>query len=256
MTTVKDIYDYIDTLAPFSTQLPFDNAGFLVGDGSKAVERIGFCLDITNEAVEKAADSGVDLIVSHHPVIFNKLGTVKAGSVVFNLIEKGIGAICAHTNYDSCIGGVNDCLFDLLGLSAKQPLYCKEFPDAPALGRVGMLPTPMSIYEFAKMVKLKLNSPDVRYTSNCNRIIEKVAVCGGAGSDLMHEAISLGADALLTSEVKNHEWFEANDLSFAILDAGHFSTESIAIKPLYQRIAERFEVECVLISQNAPYKTI
>ena len=73
MITVKDIYNYIDEVAPFNTQLPYDNAGVLIGDFGKEVKKIGFCLDVTNEIVEKAVESEIDLIVSHHPVIFNKL---------------------------------------------------------------------------------------------------------------------------------------------------------------------------------------
>lgn len=256
MITVKDIYNYIDEVAPFNTQLPYDNAGVLIGDFGKEVKKIGFCLDVTNEIVEKAVESEIDLIVSHHPVIFNKLSNVYSDSVVYSLIKNDIAVISAHTNYDCADGGVNDCLFNILGLTDKLPLYSHEFKDFPALGRIGTLPTSVSIYELAKQVKLALDSPDVRYSANCNNIIERVAVCGGAGSDLISDAIEAGADALITSEVKQHEWLYASHHGFALLDAGHFSTENIAIKPLFEKVAKKFEIDCEIISQCAPYKTV
>ena len=116
MATVREIYQYLDGLAPFSLQMEFDNAGFLVGRGERAVSKILVSLDITEEVAEEAAELGAELIVSHHPVIFRPLKKLEQGSVVWELARAGISAICAHTNLDKARGGVNDCLAAALGL--------------------------------------------------------------------------------------------------------------------------------------------
>ena len=256
MATIKEIYDYINEIAPFNTQLPYDNAGFLIGDINREVANIGFCLDVTNEVICKAIENKAELIITHHPVIFNKLANVKSDSLVYSLIKNNIAVISAHTNYDCADGGVNDCLFDTLELTEKQPLESAEFKDFPPLARVGKLATPMSAYELARHIKLKLNSPDVRYCANGNDIIEKVVICGGAGSDLIFDALNMGVNALITSEIKHHEWLFATEKGIALFDAGHFSTEYIAMDPLCKKIANQFPVVCELFSQTAPYKTV
>ncbi len=114
MATVREIYQYLDGLAPFSLQMEFDNAGFLVGRGERAVSKILVSLDITEEVAEEAAELGAELIVSHHPVIFRPAKSVTDGDpdgrVLLALAEHRIAAICAHTNLDAVAGGVNDAL--------------------------------------------------------------------------------------------------------------------------------------------------
>ena len=102
--TVTEIYKLIDKIAPFNTRYPFDNVGILVGDAAASVKRIAVCLDITRDVVKRAADNECDLIVSHHPVIFDKLSSVTAESIPYLLIKEGITAICAHTNLDCAKG--------------------------------------------------------------------------------------------------------------------------------------------------------
>ena len=114
MATVNEVYQLIDNFAPFETQMDFDNAGFLVGRGYSAVERVLVALDITKVVVEEAVRRGCQLIVSHHPVIFGGVKSVTdetvTGRVLLALAENGLSAICAHTNLDAAEGGVNDCL--------------------------------------------------------------------------------------------------------------------------------------------------
>ena len=120
MATVKQLYDLLDRKAPFRTQMDFDNAGFLVGRGDRTVTRVLVALDITPEVIAEAAEKGCQLILAHHPVIWGKLGQVTdesaTGRKVLALIEKGIAAICAHTNLDAAEGGVNTALAQRLGL--------------------------------------------------------------------------------------------------------------------------------------------
>ena len=121
MATVREIYQYLDGLAPFSLQMDFDNAGFLVGRGDRTVDKVLVSLDITEEVVAEAAQLGCQLIVSHHPVIFFPAKSVTDatpdGRILLSLVEHNIAAVCAHTNLDAVCGGVNDALARKLGLT-------------------------------------------------------------------------------------------------------------------------------------------
>ena len=111
MANVRDIYEFIDQIAPFDTQEGFDNAGFLVGRVQE-VTKVLVALDITGEVVEEASAWGAQLIVAHHPAIFNPVKSVTeetaTGRVLLALAEDRIAAICAHTNLDAALEGVND----------------------------------------------------------------------------------------------------------------------------------------------------
>ncbi len=122
MTTVKDIYEFIDNIAPFKTAMDFDNVGLLVGDINQKINKVLLALDITNKVVEEATEIGANLIISHHPVIFNSLKKLDANDVPYMLAKYNINAICAHTNLDISKFGVNNSLAEALGLESLQPL--------------------------------------------------------------------------------------------------------------------------------------
>ena len=120
MTKIRDLYEYIDSFAPFRSAMSFDNVGLLVGDGEREVTKVLVSLDITRETVAEAAALGAELIVSHHPVIFEPLRTLAPGDVPYELAKVGIAAICAHTNLDlSESFGVNTCLAAAVGIELR-----------------------------------------------------------------------------------------------------------------------------------------
>ncbi len=241
---VSEIFSFIDETAPFSSAMDFDNSGLLVGDPQAEVQKVLVALDCTNSCIEKAHKIGAQLIVSHHPVIFNGIKEVPAQSPVYLLARYEIAAICAHTNLDIADGGVNDCLADKLGLSRVRGLsriICRDKNGGEIiryLGRLGLLPEAMPPVEFARFVKERLNTA-VRFCSG-NRDIKRVAVCGGAGADCLGDAISCGADALVTSEVKHHIFLQAHSSGITLVDAGHLPTEDVVVEPLCRMLQNRF----------------
>ena len=88
MTTVKNVYDFINSIAPFNTAMDFDNVGILVGDENVDVTKTLLCLDVTPRVLREAKSIGVELIISHHPVIFDPLKHISAGDVPALLIKK------------------------------------------------------------------------------------------------------------------------------------------------------------------------
>ena len=237
MSTVTHIYDAIDRLAPFWLTMDFDNTGILVGDRNREVSCALLALDCTPAVVEQAKQLGAQLIVTHHPVIFHPLKRVNEDAVVYQLIRSDIAVISAHTNLDIAQGGVNDALASAIGLRDCRGLELLNEQTGAWLGRIGTLPEPLSPEAFAAHVKACLNAASVKFSA-APRVIRTVALCSGSGADCLDAAISAGADALLTSEVKQHEYLAAAAAGISIFDAGHFDTEDIVIEPLRDYLAK------------------
>lgn len=237
MSTVTHIYDAIDRLAPFWLTMDFDNTGILVGDRNREVSCALLALDCTPAVVEQAKQLGAQLIVTHHPVIFHPLKRVNEDAVVYLLIRSDIAVISAHTNLDIAQGGVNDALASAIGLRDCRGLELLNEQTGAWLGRIGTLPEPLSPEAFAAHIKACLNASSVKFAA-APRVIRTVALCSGSGADCLDAAISAGADALLTSEVKQHEYLAAAAAGISIFDAGHFDTEDIVIEPLRDYLAK------------------
>ncbi len=242
MTTVHDIYRYLDGFAPFRSAMDFDNSGLLSGDGDTPVKKVLLSLDITPDIVREASERSAQLIVSHHPVIFHPLRAIRPGTAPFLLVRYGIAAICAHTNLDLAPGGVNSCLAERLGLGGVHAL--KEYGTtglAEALeGETGKKYTPR---EFAEFVRDSLGCDGLYYVDG-GRGVTRVGLCGGAGSEYLYEAARQGCQAYVTGEAKHHELGDAENLGITLVVAGHFFTENVVILPLLERLAKAFpEVE-------------
>ena len=118
MPKVSDVFAFLNQLAPVEYAMSYDNVGLLVGDGDAHVSRILVALDITDAVICEAVKIGAELIVSHHPVIFEPMKRIVAGDITANhviaLLQNRISAICMHTNLDAARGGVNDMLAGVL----------------------------------------------------------------------------------------------------------------------------------------------
>ncbi len=247
MATVKDIYNYIDSFAPFNSQAEWDNSGLLVGDENAVVNKIMFALDITSDVIEQAKKCDAELIVAHHPAIFKPVSTVLNDSIIYKLIENKISIICAHTNYDKAVDGVNDILCYKIEADV-----IKKIEDT--FLNIASFTETYTAESFANHLKSKLNG-SVRYNSS-KKIISKIAVCSGSGSDYIQLTKELGCDALLTGDASHHSFLDADETGVVLYAAGHFETENIAIKPLLDKIENEFNIECVLAQQNTPIITI
>lgn len=239
MSTVFDLYSAIDQFAPFSLSMDFDNTGILVGDRHQPVSKVLLALDCTIDVVNYAKEIGAQLIITHHPVIFHPIKRVNEDSVVYHLIRSQIAVISAHTNLDIAEGGVNDVLAQAIGLQNISGLELLDPAAQSYLGRIGTLSNPISASKFAALVKESLHARSVKFADAGNKI-QKVALCSGSGADCLASALAAGADALLTSEVKQHEYLNAAAAGISIFDAGHFDTEDIVIETLKEKLAGIF----------------
>lgn len=247
MTNVADIFDYIDGLAPFYTMCEWDNSGLLVGDEKAMVRNVLIALDITPAAVTKAKEENCQLIVSHHPVIFQPIKRLSANSVVYQMASANISAICAHTNLDMAASGVCDVLAQRIGL--------QQIEKLEGMGSYGVLPQPMSPKMFAQSVKQALAADAVSFT-NGKTMVKTVAVCSGAGAEVIYTALEKGFDAAVTGEIKHHQWLDANAAGITVVDAGHYFTERIICSVLQEKLQAQFPDLHITVFDEQPFATV
>ena len=230
--TVKDIYDFLDKIAPFDTAADWDNVGLLIGKSDTQVTTTIVCLDCNQEILNIAKDLNAQLIITHHPVIFDPLKVLDAQSLPWKLAESGISVISAHTNLDKALQGVNHTLCQKLNLDAAPCDY------DPFL-YIGSYSHEFQPKDWVDMVKNALSAPVIRAKFSSN-LVQKVAVCCGSGGDFLGLAHKLGADTLITGDVKHNIFVEAAELNMNIVDAGHFHTENIIVPSLCEMLSNRF----------------
>ncbi len=257
MATVKEIYHIIDDFAPFSTQMSFDNAGFLVGRGEGEVTKILVALDITLPVIAQAKEMGAQLIVAHHPVIFNPVKAVTDdslnGEILLQLVESGIAAICAHTNLDGAQGGVNDALTQPLGL---QNITMLEVDGIDGEGRpygIGRVGEPhcanLTAEDYASYVSKQLQTSGVRYCKGKSPVT-KIAVGGGSCGSMLRQAITAGCDTFVTGDVKHDVFLEASGLGITLIDGGHGATERVVCPVLASYLKEQLPQIVVAVAND------
>ncbi len=228
--SVQQVLELMQSIAPPALAAPWDNVGLLV-DARRPVTAILTSLDITPAVVAEAAAAGCELIVAHHPVIFDALKAVSADDVPARLLQNGISAICMHTNLDAAPGGVNDVLAALLGLGPDAG------PIADGCGRLGTLERPTTAAALAALCAQRLG-PGVRYVEAA-RPVRRLAEVSGAGGGFLAECIEKGADCLVTGEAAHHIALLAKQKGVGLVVAGHWATEHPVAPALAGALAER-----------------
>lgn len=240
---VKEIYDYIDSFAPYGSQFSWDNSGLTAGGFDEEVTGAVVCLDATVAAAKYAEENGCSLIVCHHPSIFSPARAVLTGGAVYEAARRGLTTLSAHTNWDMADGGVNDTLAGILGLENVEKLFAEGEP----MMRMGDIPE-TSPEDFAAVVSKKLGAR-VRRTVGGGKI-KRVAVCGGAGGEYADIAREAGCDCLVTGEAKHHHMLRAVELGLTMVVAGHYETENPSMAVFTDKLKKGFpEVRFLLFNE-------
>jgi len=245
--TVQNIFDFLNQNYPTDTACDFDNVGILVGDENAEVTKALIALDCTQLTVNEAVKKGCNLIITHHPVIFNPLKNVIKGSIVYSLIENGISVISMHTNLDIAENGVCETLCKVLSPETIENVTAN---DGFTLKKCTV--SPISSDDLADILKTKLGG-SVRYIPT-EKPIEKVLFCSGGGGSFIEDAIVNGCDALVTGEAKHNQFLLAQHHGIALFDAGHFNTEDIIVEPLKELLSKEFNLE-FLTTHNSLIKS-
>lgn len=255
MTTAADILNFLEGMAPRYMKMDWDNVGLLCGSKATPVTKILVALDPFEHVCREAADWGAELIVTHHPIIFQAMKAItdetSIGRGLLLLCRHGISAINAHTNLDCAPGGVNDVLAQALGLAdvgVIAPTGTNEDGIPYGLLRCGRVQE-QSLEDFLSDVAMMLGCEGLRYVDG-GKPVHKVAVGGGSCAGAMLEAVDAGCDTFVTADVKYNQFWDAKELGLNLIDAGHFHTENPVVAVLAEKISAAFPDVEVRISQS------
>lgn len=260
MKKVKDIIKVMEEFAPKILKEDFDNVGLMVGDKEKDVRKILLALDCTLDVIEEAKEKKVDLIITHHPLIFRKPNSITTdtliGKKIIELIKNDISLYSSHTNLDSAEKGLNETIVNILGYDSKELLEVNKRArnNNEGLGRIIRLEDYIQLEDLIKDIKEKLNIKSLKIVKGCEKV-KNIAVINGSGSDFFERAYQKGADCIITGDTTYHYASDYKEMGISIIDTGHFSSEWIVFLEVVNRLKDKLQDLEILISTKSedPY---
>ena len=252
--TVSETAKLIEDIAPLSLQESWDNSGMIIGFCSSDVKKIMACLEITGAIVDEAITARVDMIITHHPMIFGSINSVRdsdpQGRWIMELIRHGISVYSCHTPFDKAKGGNNDRIAELLGLSSVKNLKTDE--EEYDIARMGRLKKPQTFMQLIETAagELQMSVRNLRAVGDLDTVITNVGICTGAGADMIEAAAAAGCQLFVTGDVKYHEAQTAHALGICVLDAGHYGTEKFFASNMREKLEKKLPDDVEVIESH------
>ncbi|MCM1394190.1 MAG: Nif3-like dinuclear metal center hexameric protein [[Eubacterium] siraeum] len=245
---IKDIISKLEEFAPLNLAEEWDNVGLMLGDAESECGGIMLALDLTTDVIEQAEKEGCNLIVTHHPFIFRPIKRIvfseAKGREIRRLIKSDINVYSMHTNLDKTEGGINAALCELLGAN--------EF-ESDGVGAIFKI-APTTLGEFAKRVANTLDDKSVKIVGNPNKAVKSVYVVSGSGGSEYRRAYEC-ADVLLTGDLKHHDYIDAIEDGFALVEYSHFSSE-IIMQNILESTLKNLGVKIIKAKQSRPFRLL
>ena len=207
MIKVNNIINEMELLAPTYLKEDFDNVGLMVGDKNKEVKKVLLALDCTLKVIEEAKKENVELIITHHPLIFKRPSSITTdtlqGKKIIELIKNDISLYSSHTNLDSVENGLNDTIVSILGFDNSKILEKNKRDDKAGLGRIVSLKESIQLEDLISKIKKSLNINNLRVVKGKDKV-NKIAIINGSGQDFIGKAVALGADCIITGDTTYH----------------------------------------------------
>ena len=253
--TVSDIIKVLDSIAPPALAETWDNIGLQVGDSRRTVKNVWIALDPTYQVVNAACRQKVDLLITHHPLIFKPLQSIDfrtpVGSIIDLAVRHHLAIFTAHTNLDSAMGGINDILAGRIGLYDLKPLAEFQsgnrvrYDDNPlaaahqgaGIGRVGFLESALDLKSLARKIKNRLKLRYLKLSGDPALPVKKVAICSGSGSGLLADFFASGAQVFITGDLRYHDARNVEASNLGLIDIGHFASEQLIVDVLAEKLA-------------------
>ncbi len=260
MKKIKDIIGIMEEFAPKTLKEDFDNVGLMVGDKNKEVKKILLALDCTLDVIQEAKEKNVELIITHHPLIFRKPSSITTdtliGKKIIELIKNDISLYSSHTNLDSAENGLNETIVNLLGYSTNELIEVNKMArnDNEGLGRIVRLEDFIKLEDLIEDIKEKLNVKSLKVVKGCEKV-KNIAIINGSGSDFFEKAYKKGADCIITGDTTYHYASDYKELGVSIIDTGHFSSEWIVFLQVINKLTDKLQDIEILISTKSedPY---
>lgn len=256
MKKVKDIIKIIEEFAPVNLKEDFDNVGLMIGDREKEVKKVLIALDYTLEEIDEAIENDVDLIITHHPILFIRPNSITddttLGKKIIKLIQNNISVYSAHTNLDSAHGGINDALVDMLGFKSSGVIEINKNArdNNDGLGRIVNLEQETDIYDLIGDIKKKLNIESLRLIKGKDTA-KKLAIINGDGYDYLKVSYNMGVDCIITGDTKYSKCLDYKELKVNIIDIGHFASEWMPFVNVIRRLESKFSDVEIIISKKS-----
>ncbi len=246
MPQLQEIVEKLNHAYPFEDACSYDNVGLLVGNRKQNIKKILIALDVTKEVIQEAKTLGVDLILSHHPVVFHELKKITdetyTGRLLLDLIQNHLASIALHTNFDKGEDGNNDQLAESLGAKKYEKIedgFATSFE----------IPEEMSMEEFTSEVKKRLGDSVVR-TIGSGKVKRVLASCGaGIDEELIFMAEETGA-VIVTADVKHNYASMIKDLGVRLVETTHYASEWGFTEQIRKYLAKEFKSVELFISQH------
>lgn len=244
MIKVNNIIKEMELLAPTYLKEDFDNVGLMVGDKNKEVKKVLLGLDCTLKVIEEAKKENVELIITHHPLIFKRPSSITTdtlqGKKIIELIKNDISLYSSHTNLDSVENGLNDTIVSILGFDNFKILEKNKRDDKAGLGRIVSLNESIQLEDLISKIKKSLNINNLRVVKGKDKV-NKIAIINGSGQDFIGKAVALGADCIITGDTTYHFASDYKEMEISILDVGHFASEQITFFNVMENLKEKFK---------------
>lgn len=247
--THKELSNTLEQWAPLELAEDFDNVGWLIQTEENKISGILVAHDALETVVEEAYQKACNVIVCYHPIIFTGIKAIDpkhyVSRAISAAIKRGVSIYCLHTALDKVIGGVNDLMGNAIKLEQSTFLLPQE---QGGMGRIGYLKNPMTGIDFLKQVQSVFQTPMLRHSTIPDKPIKKVAVIGGSGAFGIEAALAQHADALLTGDLKYHDFFKPNG-ELLLIDVGHFESERFTKNAIAKYLQEKFSNFAVTLSE-------
>ena len=249
---LKEITNILEKWCPLNSAEEFDNVGLLVGNSNEIITKAIITIDTTEEVVDEAIKNDCNLIITFHPIIFDGLKNITEQTyverIVFKAIQNNINIYAIHTNLDNNPRGVNYKICQKLEMNNTKFLISKV-EETFGMGMVGELNKELSEIEFFNFLKSKMNIKNIKHSPFIGKNIKKVAVLGGSGSFAIENAIAEKADCYITSDLKYHDYFKA-DNKILLADIGHYESEQFTKELILEFLNEKIPKFACIISKS------
>lgn len=252
---VREVTSRLEEVYARSFAEEWDNPGLQVGRFEKEVKKVYVALDADEENIHAAVESGADLLLTHHPLLIGGIKRVTddemAGRRILALLSHDVAHYAMHTNYDVVTMG--ELAANRLNLEKTEVQdilgYSEKTGEPYGIGRVGMLPKPMTVRECALYVKERFQLPSVKFFGDPDRMVERAALCPGSGRSLVDAALKAKAEVYITGDFGHHDGLDAVDQGLSVIDAGHYGIEHIFIEHMTAYMKTHFPE---LVIEGAP----
>lgn len=221
----------------------WDNVGLLLGDATRSAQRVMTCLTLTSDVAEEAIHERVDLVITHHPILFKAVKRLTTGTIegrtLLALAEARVAVYSPHTAFDSAQAGINQGIAASLGLTEIAPLRMHPNGTSGA-GRYGRWATPRTLRQLIDAVAQQQHVTTTSYVGDLNRPITQVAIACGAAAEFLPDAVAAGCEVLITGEARFHACLEARAVGITLVLLGHYASERPAVEWLAQDLQSRW----------------